>query len=109
MNHTDKATQWKYAHDNINNTDIQGFIQGLILDEEGVTLAEIRTTPERLKLIVRAVNCHDELVEALIAVEDCLGHLYESGRIHYPQDDAPYIAGKLEMAQAALAKAEGKG
>jgi hypothetical protein len=48
-----------------------------------------------------------ELVESLDGLEDCLGMLFESGRIQYPTDDAPIIAGRLETARDVLAQMKG--
>ena len=51
------------------------------------------------------INAAPELLAALIGLEDALGCLLESGRIE-TRNDAPIIAGKLEEAQAAIARAE---
>lgn len=49
-----------------------------------------------------------DVLRSLIALEDILGHLLESSRIIWPQDDASFIYGKLEEAQAAIAETKGR-
>jgi hypothetical protein len=49
-----------------------------------------------------------DLLKSLVSLENILGHLLEAGRISWPIDDAPVIHGYLELAQAAIAKAQGK-
>jgi len=89
-----------------------------IADGKGNTLALIanlrltgrREWPEveaNAALIVKAVNLHQKLINQIIQMEDCLGSLFEAGRIVYTDSlqDAPYIAGHLEEARAILEEA----
>lgn len=73
---------------------LDGF-EKCICTESGETIAFLDNNDDA-KFIVRAVNCHDELVEALKVMVD------------YFKDTTPTHSMVLYKAEQALAKAEGK-
>jgi hypothetical protein len=106
---TDKTTPrpWGYGY----HRGLDEHLVGVTLENVAIIEDRHENAAENAALIVKAVNAHDELVEAL---RDIVSFLDEYGREGYclvccPPEPGEHIEGDCELltARAALAKAEG--
>jgi hypothetical protein len=84
-----------------------GGINSYVLDADGAYVTNEIRRPENAEFIVRAVNSHHQLIEALKDVIARLDHVFATGEVILC-DDAPTRFSELEdIVRAALAAAEG--
>lgn len=96
------ATQWTYEVHQLS----EGY-SAIVYDENGRAVAD-HLREEHARLIVRAVNAHDELVEALTLARKSVAYAHKCVAEELFEPDDSIFEHPLKVIDAALARARGE-